>query len=272
MSPAPFAFALDGPFFRVAPPARVHDTRSVLAFSMAKAGSTLLYDLLSTACYKADLTYFSIDDYLFRHNVASDHRPISIGSVFSEQGFCYGGFRQFPAYPIPILHSCKSVLLVRDPRDMLISLYFSLRTSHGIPEPSGKSAVADQMIAARQHALNANMSEWIRSNISSYVRMFEGYVAQGFLWRPNVRLYRYEDVIYEKADWLRDMADWFGWTLPDEWIAEVAARFDVIPDVPDPTEHIRQVHPGGHAEHFTAADVALIENGLREYMTFFGYL
>src|SRR5688572_5062483 len=74
--------------------------RSTLAFSMAKAGSTLLYDILRLLSPRVGLHFFSIEDYLFMNNVRSTHRPGNIGDVFRETGYCYGGFRQFPIFPV----------------------------------------------------------------------------------------------------------------------------------------------------------------------------
>ena len=83
------------------PPA-VSDRPSVFAFSLAKAGSTLLYNMLRELAPAAGLTYFSPEDALFAANVGANDRPTDIGDVFRPTGYCYGGFRQFPAYPVPI--------------------------------------------------------------------------------------------------------------------------------------------------------------------------
>lgn len=253
-------------------PAAGGDIPSVMAFSMAKAGSTLLYDMLRNLSRHAGLTYFSIEDKLFADNQSPTHRPTAIGNIFREKGYCYGGFRQFPAFPVPILWSSRIVFLVRDPRDMITSLYFSLLSSHAIPPAGTPGGVREQMLAERERLSRLGINEWAPEQVRSYVRMFEGYVAQGFHWRPNVAIYRYEDVIHRKREWLSDIAAWFSWDVEQDVINAIAESLDINPERERPDEHVRQVSPGNHAVHLTPATIAAINEGLREYMRLFGYL
>lgn len=252
-------------------PAVGSDKASVLAFAMAKGGSTLLFDILRKLCPHVPLIFFSIEDYLFRSGIASNSRPSNIGTFFGPEGYCYGGFRQFPAYPVPILHSTKVILLVRDPRDMLTSLYFSLLHSHEIPE-EGAGGARQQMLSARASISQVSIDQYAIRAVSDYVRMFEGYIAQGFHWRPNVALYRYEDVIFSKKEWIADICSWFGWEISQEIIDEIASQVDVRVEGERPKEHIRQVTPGNYREHLNAESIQVIEKRLGEYMTIFGYL
>ncbi len=144
---------------------------SVLAFSIWKAGSSLLYALLRELCPHAGLTYFGLDDELFEQD--SFKRPLDVGSVFVDRGYCYGGFRCFPFYPVPILESARTIWLVRDPRDMLVSLYVE-----------------------RERAKTMSTDEWVGENYAAPLLSLEGCFAQGFTRRSNVAIYRYEDVIF----------------------------------------------------------------------------
>ena len=252
---------------------------SVFSFSMAKGGSTLLYNMLSKLAPVADLTYFSIEDYLFSHNVSPVNRPGYIGDIIKPNGYCYGGFRQFPAFRVPGLNKAKVTFLVRDPRDMVTSMYFSLLSSHKIPN-AGESAkrenepagAAERMLDMRKKLQKTDVNAFARQALRSYTRIFEGYVAQGFAWRQNVAIYRYEDVIFAKEDWVRDICEWYEWDIDPVRQRQVAAMFDIRPTEERPLEHIRQVTPGNYRAHLTEATVAAIEDALSEYMRLFGYV
>lgn len=264
------------PYVRVEPPPAVSDKPSVLAFSMAKAGSTLLYNMLSQLAPAENLVYFSIEDYLFSRNVSPTRRPGDIGKILKPTGYCYGGFRQFPAFPVPILHSSRVVFLVRDPRDMITSLYFSLLKSHRIPkaeasDESDAKGFAKRMINTRARLQNTDINVFARGAVWTYLKIFEGYVAQGFAWRRNVAIYRYEDVIFAKEAWVKDICAWYAWDIDPARQRQVAAMFDEIPNEERPAEHIRQVTPGNHRAHLSAATIATIDDGLSEYMRLFGY-
>ena len=252
---------------------------SVYSFSMAKAGSTLLYNMLSQLAPSAHLTYFSIEDYLFAHNVSPVNRPGHIGDVIRAEGFCYGGFRQYPAFRVPWMNKAKITFLVRDPRDMMTSLYFSLLGSHRIPKADetansadAPAGAAERMLKARERLQSTDINTFARRSVNTYLKIFEGYVAQGFAWRPNVAVYRYEDVIFAKEDWVRDICEWYQWDIDPARQREVAAMFDERPAQERPLEHVRQVTPGNHRAHLTEATSAVIVEALAEYMRIFGYL
>ncbi len=256
-------------------PSATSERPSVLAFSMAKAGSTLLNNILSRIAPDVDLVFFSIEDYLFSRNVSPTNRPLNIGGIIKPEGYCYGGFRQFPAHPVPILFSARSVLLVRNPLDMITSLYFSLLKSHRIPRESGAPSdvegAATKLISTRTYLQHTDINAFARQAVRAYTRMFEGYVAQGFPWRKTVAIYRYEDVIFDKANWVADICDWYQWKLPAGRSEAVGAMFDEQPDIERPDQHIRQVKPGNHLAHLSPQTVTNVSEGLAEYMRIFGY-
>ena len=254
------------------PPAPTSDRQSVMAFSLAKAGSTLLYDLLSMLAPAAGLTYFSVEDALFAQDVSVNRRPANVGNLFAQTGYCYGGFRQFPAYPIPVLHSTKSIFLVRDPRDMAVSLYFSMMKSHVLPDAQEGGTARADMERARAAVAAVAIDDWAtHSAVIQYTRMFEGYLAQGFLWRPNVVTYRYEDVIFAKREWLADICDWFEWDVPTETRDAIADRFDIRPDAERPDQHVRQVTPGNFRSHLSEATIARLNDMFGEYLRLWDY-
>lgn len=261
------------PYQPLQPPPPASARASVTAFSLAKAGSTLLYDLLSVLAPAAGLTYFSTEDALFAGGVSVNRRPANVGDLFRPTGYCYGGFRQYPAYPIPVLHATRSIFLVRDPRDMAVSLYFSMMKSHVLPEAGGGADGArEEFERARANVAAVSIDAWVNhAAVVQYTRMFEGYLAQGFLWRPNVATYRYEDVIFAKRAWLADICDWFEWDVPADVRDAIADRFDLRPDGERPDQHVRQVTPGDYRKHLSADTVDRLTAAFAEYLRLYGY-
>ena len=258
----------------VQPPPPASTRPSVMAFSLAKAGSTLLYDMLSVLAPAAGLTYLSVEDALFAGNVSINNRPSAVGDPFRSQGYCYGGFRQFPAYPVPDLPTAKSIFLVRDPRDMAVSLYFSMMKSHVLPQDDdgADDGARAEFERARANVAAVPIDTWvIHAAPIQYTRMFEGYLAQGFLWRPNVATYRYEDVIFDKRGWLEDICAWFGWDVPAARRDAIADRFDLRPDAERPDQHVRQVVPGNHRTHLAPETIARLNGLFGEYLRLYGY-
>jgi hypothetical protein len=260
----------DTPLPELPPP--VSDAPSVLAFSMPKAGSTLLFGILRMLCPAAGLVFFSTENHFFDRGVPAEKRPPETARLFLPTGYCYGGFRSCPRYAIPILPTARTVVLVRDPRDMIVSLYHSLQQSHRIPDGAEAGGQPHFMQRAREQARRSTLDEHCLHSVNSYAAQFEAYLSQGLLWRENVAVYRYEDVIFRKREWIEDMCRWFGWSVPERRIATALERFDIVPEKADPTRHVRQVKPGNYVDALSPESIRMVNGRLGAYMRIFGYL
>jgi hypothetical protein len=241
---------------------------SVFAFSLAKAGSTLLNDLLRVLAPAAGLAFFSLEDEMFARGVPAPLDWPEAARLFHARGYCYGGFRAMPRHPVPPLADCRAVLLVRDPRDMIVSQFHSFRASHVVPPDAGPD---HPMRRAREAAQRQTLAQFAPGAAQRFARRVEGYLAQGFAFRPATAVFRYEDVVFAKRAWVDALCAWYGWQLPEALRAEAASRFDVLPATPDPARHIRQVHPGNHLSEMTEATRTQVEAILAEAMAAFGY-
>jgi hypothetical protein len=170
---------------------------------------------------------------------------------------------------MPILDTARTVLLVRDPRDVLVSLYFSVGQSHPLPPPG--SPLARHMLSRREKAQTAPIDEWVIEHHGEVISSLEGYLAQRFPARPNVAIYRYEDVIFRKRDWMEDIIHWYGWNVSSSTIEAVLKKVDVFPAAPDPSKHIRQVHPGNYKTILQRSTQETLTECLRPLLSQFGY-
>jgi hypothetical protein len=269
-----YSFALPETSLPELPPP-ASDAPSVLAFSMPKAGSTLLERILQALAPEVGLAHVSLDEFFFRAGVPPADRPPQAARLFRPVGYLYGGFRSRPRYDIPILPTARAVLLVRDPRDMIVSHYYSVTRSHRIPDLGEGEGTAGPhyLLRQREQAQRRTIAEHARATAQSYARNFDGYLAGGMLWRDNLAVYRYEDVIFEKRAWVADMCRWFGWSVPRERSDAIADRFDIRPERADPEAHVRQVAPGNHREELPAETIELLNRGpLEPHLRLFGYL
>lgn len=252
----------------VAVPPATSELASTLAFSVNKGGSTLLFNLLTDACAHLGVTWFSPEDVFFSQGHVARNRPQVTDIDFAPTGYCFGGFRNFPHYRIPLLDTARAIWLVRDPRDVMVSLYYSMAFSH--EAPGGEAG--ERFRASRGRVQEMGVDAFARHRVIQQVRTIEGYYAQSFTTRPNVRCYRYEDVIFEKRAWLGDIAEWFDWDLTDAVIDAIVTPHDVVPETADPTRHIRRVRPGAYREELSAPVVRRLETLFAEFMRDFDYL
>src|SRR5690606_10299428 len=112
------------------------------------------------------------------------------------------------------------ILMVRDPRDILVSMYFSMKGSHAVPK-SGNSR--EKLLKIRENTESVSIEEFVRSGCGRLKKKFRRYhellVENGNL---DVRVFRYEDVIFEKRSWVRDIAEFFEIEVSDEKMNTIA--------------------------------------------------
>jgi hypothetical protein len=248
--------------YRVSMPRPKAGLRSGFLFSFHKSGSTLMDGMVRTYCKLLGVPTFSLFNAAFDAGVPTDEIQQDAAACFAPEGMIYTGFRHFPNFDLD-LTGIPCILLVRDPRDMLVSLYYSVTRSHQLP--TGNQAFKDKRALARQMDIDTFVCE----NSITYVTLFNRYINN--LPTETLCTYRYEDVIYEKAQWLRDLAGNLGLPLRRPLLYMVARKYDVIPTVEKQDKHIRQVHPGNYKAKLKPDTIERLNTSLAGFLTHHGY-
>jgi hypothetical protein len=237
-----------------------------------KCGSTLLNLISRKLAAFNNCRYIGVEKF-FEENVperifSSDP---ALGHMLNG-GNVYGGFRMMPAALTnhPIFRAGQKILLVRDPRDALVSEYFSMAYSHPVPAGTDSGAqVTDMMQMLRQRALNAEIDVLVVERAMSMRKTFLGYadVARS----AGTELLRYEDYIFRKPELVRLIAKQFDWAVDSRQIDQIMVEADQRPATEDPTAFVRQVTPGDHRIKLRPATIASLNKILKPAMEAFGY-
>ena len=141
-----------------------HNThRSIVHFSLNKAATQYTKSILWRCAVQNGMVPVGIHDYawgsdfpyLDRLSAAEMQR---YQHIFKPSGYLYSVFGGM-VEGIPNLDRYKVVLMVRDPRDLLVSSYYSLAYSHPVPlKTSGKH---DDFMAARSTARRVSVDEHV---------------------------------------------------------------------------------------------------------------
>jgi hypothetical protein len=187
-----------------------------------------------------------------------------IRHVFLSTGMVYSPFGGFvPA--IPKFDAFRVLLVIRDPRDVLTSSYYSLAHSHGIPaDPMRASAFRQQ----RRDAQQSGVDEYVRVHAPALANVYRDYMAQ-LVGRSNVLLTFYEDLVGNFEEWLEEVLGFTGLEVPlrqrDSLREETKQRSE------DVGRHMRQVQPGDHLRKLTARTIAELDESLGDVLAAFGY-
>ena len=183
-------------------------------------------------------------------------------------GNVYIGFRDAPTalYADPVFRKARKILMVRDPRDALVSEYFSNAYSHSLPESGAEGSI---LTLQRAEALQASVADYALKRAKHLDATVEKYAA--LLDDPEILVMHYENVILAKDAWIRAIADHFEFEIDDDLVQAILGWADVVPKAEDEKAFVRRVVPGDHRNKLTTETIAQIDGALSDIWRKLGY-
>jgi hypothetical protein len=242
-------------------------------FGVRKSGSTLLNRIASALCRLNGRMFVNVGDAFFRQNMLTiDWQFDPALPQLLHAGNVYGGFRDMPFSLLShkLFESSPKILIVRDPRDALVSEYFSNAYSHPIPEQTAESSDTQALMERhRQQALKNGPDVYVLEQAREMARTITEFAAVAKA--STTMLVKYEDYIFNKRQLICKIAQHFGWTVDESSIVDILQWADVRPGTEDPRAFIRKVTPGDHREKLKPATIASLNGQLLRVMRLLDY-
>jgi hypothetical protein len=238
-----------------------------------KCGSSLFNKLAKDLASMNNRRYVNVAGRYFTKNIAPKDwikDPANCDILYG--GNVYGGFRLMPAAfaSASLYREGKKLLMVRDPRDAIVSEYFSNAYSHSIPQRTQDAAPITELLEKRRReALDTTIDEYVVERGRSLLSAYLGYVNQ--LDSASMRVVKYEDYIFKKPDLIRLIASDFDMHVDDAQIATIMAWADIRPETEPPPACGRRVTPGDHREKLRPETIAKLNTIMKPAMDAFGY-
>jgi hypothetical protein len=260
----------DGKTFNIHVPAKRSSASSVVIMGPHKSGTVLFNSMVNQLAPAAGLACVDLPSQLFVEGLPITGVTATNG-LMDLNGICYLGFRTptVGKEPLRLPPTGKAAVLLRDPRDILVSLYFSEVKSHTLPE---SGIIREQMLKRRESMVGEDINDWAIKRAQSQIKGIHGWA--DWLESQNqdrVKVFRYEQVIFNKLDWLQSLTDWLGWDLDPGLIQSVAASHDIRPESEDASKHIRRVAPGDHKDKLKPETIARVNDIFRDGARRWGY-
>ncbi|MEO8350154.1 MAG: sulfotransferase domain-containing protein [Chthoniobacteraceae bacterium] len=249
---------------------RAPDLPSVLFFTIHKCASVFTAALLKRLAAEGGLQIADFDSYRFRGGKLDGdlEDPEGLGGIaYRERGVFYGPLRNVIA-GIRNLDHYRVILMLRDPRDVLVSHYFSIVNSHSIPVEENP-AKARKLLEDREAASQMGIDEHVLKSAVRLAERYRAYVDQ-LVGRPGILLLRYEEMVTDFPEWLARVCGAFPFSISEATIASLThqTEFAVEEDV---SRHKRQVTPGDHRRKLRADTITQLDEMFAESMTALGY-
>ena len=236
-----------------------------------KSGSTLFHTLLHDLC-KADGTVFiNVPKAAFEMGLTAEQWESDPKLSFTlNYSAILGGFRFLPEYvkTSPHLKSAVKGLLVRDPRDAMVSLYYSSIISHPIPK---QGALKKKMINSRQKGKELGINEFVIQRANSLRVRYRSYFEDSRFMKDS-KIWRYEDIIFQKRAWVDEICKYYQLNVDGKTKEKLAQKHDVIPDSEDTSKHIRKVVPEQYKDKLTSETIEQLVDIFSEELNRLSYL
>jgi Sulfotransferase domain len=240
-----------------------------------KCGSSLMNSMVNSLANINKRKYLDVGGSFFKEGVPErEWRDNPELLKLLSPGNLYGGFRAMPLAfaDAPAYRSAKKILMVRDPRDALVSEYYSIAYSHSLPKETAANTdgAREEFLAARQAALASAIADFVLNRAAAINQTMMEY--EDASRDPHTRVFLYEDVILNKRAWLAAMAEHFGWDggAPG-FIEGMMSWADKVPTSENPQAFVRKVVPGDHKEKLPASVIDQLNEKLAPAMGLFGY-
>lgn len=256
-------------------------SRNVIAFTTHKAGSMVLHRVLKDICELNRIRYYSPNET--RSSLPFDRMFEGYDFLAKKRG-CFGPIRFF--VPSTALAEASVILHLRDPRDVLTSMFYSYCYMH--------AGEIEAHTGYRKEVAEAGIDRFVLDMVGSPFFDYRGDYGIGSRYkehvgnvrdryqrylteladRPNTSVVSYEEMVLSFPSWLEKIVGAFALSDSAETLAVVAARHSnsvATEEKEDVWSHKRKVTPGDHREKLQPATICELDRLFAPVLKKLGY-
>jgi len=247
---------------------------SIIHFSLHKAATQYTKSILRRCASENGMTPVFLPDYGFNTkfpylDLLSAAEMEKYQHIFKPAGYLYSVFGGM-IEGVPELEQYILVFLVRDPRDLLVSEYYSLAYSHGVPDKRGDKY--EQFLKLRRAAQSMTIDDHVVARCENTYEVLHRYKTLLMDRYPKVHITRYEDMTADFRSWLRDLLDSCRLEISRELLQSLLEESERLrPKEEDIRRHIRKGRPGDYKEKLRAETIDYLNGRLSPMLEVFGY-
>ncbi len=259
----------------------LHPSRNIIAYTTHKAGSMVLHRVLKDICQLNRIRYYSPNESKaqlpFERMFAGD-------DFIAKKRGCFGPLRFF--VPSAALEEASIILHLRDPRDVLVSMFYSYCFMHAgeievhtgyrkeVAEAGIDRFVLDMVGAAfYDYRGDYGIGSRYKKHVGTVFDRYQRYLEE-LLGRPNTTAVSYEEMVLSFPSWLEKIIGAFHLKDTEETHAIVAERHANsvgAQEKEDVWSHKRKVTPGDHREKLKSETIRELDQIFAPILAKLGY-
>lgn len=246
---------------------------SILHFSVNRAATQYVKTILRRCAAANGLTNVGLHDYAFHSDFPYLNRLTmkemeGYAHLFKPQGYNYSVFGGM-IEGIPELEKFRTILMIRDPRDVLVSGYYAVAFSHFLPGQADKKR---QFMSLRNQAKEIDIDTYVRQNCQHTFEIFDRYQKHLVHQYPTVYLTRFEDMVLDFSGWLSALLEYCQLDISDRlYQTLVSENMHLTPHTENIQRHLRKGAIGDYREKLSLETIEYINAQYQDTLKFFKY-
>jgi hypothetical protein len=209
---------------------------SVIFFSCHKSGSSIGLKYLKKLANENNLKHINYDACL--SSLEPNKRLLFTNADFLDRAFVstqyfFGCFRTYRN--IPQIGKYKVILLLRDPRDVLVSHYYNVKNIKKIRQKKG--------LKERERVKKMSLDDYVLETYPRFKKVYEDYI-QNLLGKENVYSTKFEDLLADSAGWLKAASEHCNLKCSEDLLQNISTGITSNLKVENKHKHHRKASPG----------------------------
>jgi hypothetical protein len=256
------------------------ESRDIVVFTLHKSASMFIHKQCEILCRLSGIPYHS-------PNVPGcglDARTLLTDrGIWTSRHGCFAPVRFF--VDLPEIERYRIIVHLRDPRDVLVSMFYSYCYIHAgeIPVDTGyrrEAAVKgiDAFVLAKASGTSSayrgdyGTGGHVEDLIGTLPNRYRAYIDH-LLGRPNVTFLKYEDMVFDYRGWLEKFVQSFPLAEPRSVVEQFAAQSSAL--FPrrsnDVMSHVRHITPGDYKNKLKPETIEKLDDIFSATLETLGY-
>lgn len=179
-----------------------NEAKSVIFFTTHKCASTYMNKCLSYVNERyLNLTHIDFMLYLWLYSSQDTFEILEKkkSMAFQPKGFLYSPLRKYVS--IPEIDHYYVLLMLRDPRDVIVSDYYSVAYSHGL---SPNKLRGEELLNRRNRVQKMTVDEYAIEKAEHFQKVYSDY-CNYLVKDQNIRFLRYENFMQNFDFWIKQL-------------------------------------------------------------------